>query len=341
MNMRSKHRTLRTAARIMTALSLGLLGSAIIGSAEAQTTAAIYFEGSLSPYGRWVDDPNYGRVWIPRDAGRDWRPYTYGRWVYTSDYGWVWVSEEPWGWIAYHYGRWVWTAQYGWVWLPGDEWAPAWVDWCYGAGYVGWAPMPPDAYWQGVYYHGAYTCASPQYYSRAVYVQESSFMSARISAHVVSPTQNAAIARGTLNITNYSRDGRGITNRSVDIHKVQAATGVAIKPLRTIQAKAPVASAAALGANHELRIYRPTLDLATELNPPLADRQLKLKTDPSTLPPLETGTLRRPDDLGASNVPPSTRLDTPPLDGPSLAGPSMGGNPIGGALGGVRGRLGR
>ena len=257
------------------------LGGAMTGAAEAQTTATIYFDKPLSPHGRWVDDPYYGRVWIPRDPGRDWRPYTYGRWVYTSDYGWVWVSEEPWGWIVYHYGRWVWTTNHGWVWAPGDEWAPAWVEWCYGAGYVGWAPMPPDAYWRGTYYHGAYTCGAPQYYSRATYVHESSFVSARISAHVIPPAQNAVVAQSTVNITNYSRGGRGIVNRSVDLKRVQAATGVTIKPLRVVQSKQPVAPGVSLGASQELRIYRPVV---SQLQPPVVGQPLKLDADPSLLP---------------------------------------------------------
>jgi hypothetical protein len=97
--------------------------------------------------------------------------------VYTSEYGWVWVSEEPWGWVVYHYGNWVWTSQHGWVWVAGDVWGPSWVDWCYGGGYVGWTPMPPDPYWQGAYYYGSYDCSSPRYTSRAVFVSETNFAS--------------------------------------------------------------------------------------------------------------------------------------------------------------------
>src|SRR3989454_4019091 len=53
------------------------------------------FEQSLSPYGHWVDTPEYGRVWIP-DEGTDWQPYTDGQWVDT-DYGWTFASTVPWG----------------------------------------------------------------------------------------------------------------------------------------------------------------------------------------------------------------------------------------------------
>ena len=155
--MQLHHRTRSIALGLAAmALAAGCLAVATSREANAQAPATItYFDEPLSPYGTWVDDPVYGRVWRPRDPGPDWRPYTYGRWVYTSDYGWVWVSDEPWGWVVYHYGHWVWTSRYGWVWVAGYEWGPAWVDWCYGGGYVGWAPMPPDPYWQAGYYYGS------------------------------------------------------------------------------------------------------------------------------------------------------------------------------------------
>ena len=31
----------------------------------------------------------------------------------------------------------------GWCWIPGTTWGPAWVNWRWGGGYVGWAPMAP------------------------------------------------------------------------------------------------------------------------------------------------------------------------------------------------------
>lgn len=134
------------------------------------------------------------------------------------------------GWVVSHYGRWVWSSRYGWVWVAGDAWGPALVEWCYGDGYVGWAPMPPHPYWQGTTYYGSYECGSPRYYSRAVFVSETYFASPRVSAHVVASSRNATVARGTINVTSYSRAGSGIVNRSIDIARLQAATGVAIKP---------------------------------------------------------------------------------------------------------------
>jgi hypothetical protein len=106
------------------------------------------FDETLSPYGQWVDTgtgPNDGRAWRPDPSvvGDDFQPYaTGGHWVY-SDYGWNWESDYGWGWAPFHYGRWALTPSWGWVWYPGTVWAPAWVDWRFGGGYVGWAPLPP------------------------------------------------------------------------------------------------------------------------------------------------------------------------------------------------------
>jgi len=101
------------------------------------------FYDELSPYGQWVDYPNYGYVWVP-DAGPDFRPYsTNGHWVYTDDYEWMWVSDYDWGWGPFHYGRWEEDNDYGWFWVPGYEWSPAWVAWRDGGDYYGWAPLRP------------------------------------------------------------------------------------------------------------------------------------------------------------------------------------------------------
>jgi len=98
------------------------------------------YEQTLAPYGAWVDDGTYGNVWQP-STDQDWQPYVDGSWDWTGD-GWTWDSDEPWAWTM-HYGRWVLSPTFGWVWVPGDVWGPAWVDWCSGDGFVGWAPLTP------------------------------------------------------------------------------------------------------------------------------------------------------------------------------------------------------
>ncbi len=112
--------------------------------AQAQDDYVSYqtFYDELSPYGQWVNDPQYGNVWVP-DAGNDFRPYySNGYWAMT-DYGNTWVSNYAWGWAPFHYGRWTHNPFYGWVWIPGNTWGPAWVSWRWGGGNCGWAPMGP------------------------------------------------------------------------------------------------------------------------------------------------------------------------------------------------------
>ncbi len=100
------------------------------------------FYDELSPYGSWVNYPQYGYVWIPR-VSNDFQPYgTEGHWVMTN-YGWTWVSDYRWGWAAFHYGRWAFEPRYGWMWVPGRQWGPAWVSWRESDEYFGWAPLRP------------------------------------------------------------------------------------------------------------------------------------------------------------------------------------------------------
>ncbi len=85
------------------AIMFGLACATIVEPARAETTVAFTsFDQSLGPYGSWVDDPVYGRVWRPSDTRADWQPYTYGHWAYTREYGWIWVSDEPWGLVSPH-----------------------------------------------------------------------------------------------------------------------------------------------------------------------------------------------------------------------------------------------
>jgi hypothetical protein len=100
------------------------------------------FYDHLSPYGQWIENPDYGYVWIP-DAEPDFFPYlSNGYWALT-DYGWTWVSNYDWGWATFHYGRWDYNDFYGWFWVPDNEWGPSWVTWRRSRGYYGWAPMRP------------------------------------------------------------------------------------------------------------------------------------------------------------------------------------------------------
>lgn len=109
------------------------------------------FYEPLAAYGTWVETPEYGKVWQPADdvAGETFTPYASdGSWAANDDGDWVFQSryESEFGWATYHYGRWADHDDYGWVWVPGTAWAPSWVEWRYGGGYVGWAPLGPQGY---------------------------------------------------------------------------------------------------------------------------------------------------------------------------------------------------
>jgi hypothetical protein len=162
-------------------------GSPANGDAYDQNPDALTkFRPYLDPYGVWVDDPTYGRVWIPNASvvGPNFQPYvSNGRWALDEGGEWIWVSDYSFGWVVFHYGRWVWIQSSGWAWIPGYRYAPAWVNWRVPTGsydYVGWAPSPPTFVWFGGFsvfwgyapYYWWVFCPSPYlfYYHVGYYV---------------------------------------------------------------------------------------------------------------------------------------------------------------------------
>lgn len=177
-----------------------------IQSVKAQSDEPVTlqtFYDELEPYGQWIDDPDYGYVWIP-DAGPNFKPYaTDGHWVAT-EYGNTWVSDYDWGWAPFHYGRWRFDESYGWEWIPGTEWAPAWVNWRTGDDYYGWAPLGPGididvSFGSGYYEPDNYWIFAPRQY---VY-------NSNISRYYVPYNRNISIIRNTSIINNvYSNNNR-------------------------------------------------------------------------------------------------------------------------------------
>jgi hypothetical protein len=121
---------------------------------DTDPSALTDFHDALDSHGTWVDDPNYGTVWVPSssEVGATYAPYqTAGHWALDSSDQYVWVSDYDWGWAPYHYGRWVEIDGRGWAWIPGRVYSGAWVNWGAAGDYatVGWAPMPPEFVWRG------------------------------------------------------------------------------------------------------------------------------------------------------------------------------------------------
>jgi hypothetical protein len=100
------------------------------------------FEQELAPYGRWIDGPDCGRLWVPFSVGSDWQPYPADEWGYT-DWGLSLVATEPWGWATYRYGRWGHAAELGWFWVPDFVWVPSWASWRPHQEYPSVGPLEP------------------------------------------------------------------------------------------------------------------------------------------------------------------------------------------------------
>ena len=122
--------------------------------AQPQVSIDVFYR-ELSPYGTWIQNNEYGYVWVPRHHDNFYPYSTGGYWLFT-EYGWTWVSDYSWGWAPFHYGRWFYDPFYGWVWVPGYNWGAAWVTWRYCPGYYGWAPLGPDIGYDFAFSNGYY-----------------------------------------------------------------------------------------------------------------------------------------------------------------------------------------
>ncbi|MCB0697296.1 MAG: hypothetical protein KDC07_08025 [Chitinophagaceae bacterium] len=216
-------------------LSIAILLSVLLSfgnKAKAQRTSVTFsvFYDELSPYGVWVNDPQYGYVWVP-DAVSGFQPYyTNGYWLMT-EYGNTWVSGYPWGWAPFHYGRWIYDAFYGWVWVPGYDWGPAWVYWRYGAGYYGWAPLMPG--FAVTVSMNVYTCPMdwwvflpPQYLYKRNFTYH--VRDRRYNLNTYNQTtiiNNTYINRNTTYVSGPTRDDyRNVSGRDVDVYTVKDGT---------------------------------------------------------------------------------------------------------------------
>jgi hypothetical protein len=239
--------------RLLGSLLAGLVGASLLGplivradlevSGSVNIHATADFYAPLAPAGAWIEVDSYGRCWRPAGVAVDWRPYGCGHWVWT-DCGWYWASDEPWAWACYHYGWWVYDPLYMWVWVPGIEWGPAWVSWRVGAGYIGWAPLPP----RGV----KLAVGAPDF----VFVSGTRFQEPVRPATLV--VNNTTVFKQTAVINNVSRESRNIggtvpqkvvVNTGPGVEVVQNATGRTIKaePIREAARQTPVPSHFAAG----------------------------------------------------------------------------------------------
>jgi hypothetical protein len=216
--------------------------------ADTDPSALTDFHGTLDTHGAWIEDPNYGTVWVPNAAevGPEFAPYqTAGHWAH-DDTDYVWVSDYEWGWAPFHYGRWVIGYGGGWVWVPGRVYAPAWVSWRMGApdyAYIGWYPMAPLFIWRGGYPmgYGAVAYGPERYY----YVGHGDVFAPQLHGRVVAGPQVGAIA-----VHSTASVGHGPAPASIGVSGA-AITRVAPGDRGTMMAKnfAKPSTALAMGAH--------------------------------------------------------------------------------------------
>lgn len=210
------------------------------------------FYDELSPYGRWVENPDYGYVWVP-DVDQDFRPYsTNGHWVWTDNYEWMWVSDYDWGWAPFHYGRWEEDAYYGWIWVPGYEWSPAWVAWRDGGDYYGWAPLRPGVNISINFNIGGY---NPPY-NYWSFVPRRHITSPRIYDYYIDRRQNVTIINYTTIIVNNYSYGNNYGFRSGPRRYDAERYCGRINPVRFRDSYSPGRT---FYRNNEVSVYRPNV----------------------------------------------------------------------------------
>jgi len=210
------------------------------------------FYDQLSPYGQWMDYPDYGNVWIP-NAGPGFAPYeTNGQWVMT-EYGWTWISDYSWGWAPFHYGRWDFDARLGWFWIPDTEWGPAWVTWRRAEGYYGWAPMGPRM--RVGYYEGNNDI------NRWHFVRYRDFGRQNINRYEINHQEYNNILRNSsvINNTHIDRRRNATYVAGPSTEEVQRVTGRRINSLAVRDNSRP----GTVVNKDQVRIYRPQVQKST------------------------------------------------------------------------------
>ena len=219
-----------------------------------------YFYDELEDAGTWENDPEYGQVWSPRNVDADWRPYTRGTWANTEEHGWYWVSDEPFGWATYHYGRWHLSDRRGWVWVPGTRWGPAWVAWRSNDDQIGWAPLPPDSYWE--HGHGLHVSETiyegPRFSAYWSFVEPRYITAPRLYSYCAPRSRVVSYIGLTRPQTHYSFVNRRIVNRGVSVTTIERVTRTRITTVR-VNASDNRAYRTVRRDDRTINIFRPRL----------------------------------------------------------------------------------
>ena len=206
----------------------------------------------LALYGTWIRYRPYGFVWIPRNMGYRWRPYTHGHWIW-SNYGWTWISDFHWGWAVFHYGRWGFDDRIGWFWVPGTVWGPAWVVWRSNDLYFGWAPLPPEVEWRSGYGFGGPFDIPDNFW---IFIESPYFLRPGLYSYVLPFERNRTIIRMSELRQNINFRGDRVFNEGFDPDVVRRVTRENLDTYHVRETDQPGPDR--LGAG-EATLYRPTV----------------------------------------------------------------------------------
>ncbi|MGH8598985.1 MAG: DUF6600 domain-containing protein, partial [Gammaproteobacteria bacterium] len=218
-----------------------------------------FFHSELESEGRWISHRDYGFVWSPNSVDDDWRPYSRGYWANTDEYGWYWVSEEPFGWATYHYGRWFHDERYGWVWVPGTTWGPAWVAWRSSDEHIGWAPLPPEAFWDsraGLRYDVT-LYESPRFAFYWSFIEPRYISTPGIYRYCAPRHRARTIIYSTRSQTNYTYINSRIVNRGISVSIVERHLRAPLPKVRVFATDNRRARGFDRRAGDTVRIWRP------------------------------------------------------------------------------------
>lgn len=227
-----------------------------------------FFYSQLAPYGQWLQIPTYGWVWSPGNVPIGWRPYSGdGHWV-QSDQGLTFVPDQEWGWITYHYGRWIYGPDYGydygWLWIPGTVWSPGWVAWRYGQGQdqgvVGWAPLPPDRYWDPWLFSDNFDFDDIGYFWWSFVDTDDLFLN-NVGPRILSLSANDLLIRGTRDVTRFRLDNGRVIDASLDERLNGLARGREQNRYQVGDLRSMEGGHAGVVRGHELAVYRPVIGL--------------------------------------------------------------------------------
>ncbi len=253
------------------------------------------FYNSLSPYGTWVEVPDYGWCWQPTvtRVNVSWRPYSdNGRWVWSTS-GWYWHSYYSWGWAPFHYGRWCSVPARGWCWVPGTVWGPSWVSWRHCNDHFGWAPLPPACGWQsgvGLTYHGSAVSVGFSFGLAArdyCFVPRHRFYDPHCYRFRARHEELAGLFHRSTAVNDYGFHNSRIINRGFGHDQVQKHTRDEIRPVALASAKTPgrpqMTGLRPGQPGSRLDVYRPSVVAGSVVSKPPASVLARQETRPSAL----------------------------------------------------------